>query len=148
MRIIAYSLMPNHWHLLLWPARDGEISRFLHWVTGTHAARFRRRTTTQGQGAVYQSRFHAVGVLDLLHFLRACRYVERNAVQANLVARAEDWPWCSAAQRAGCHTDLPMDDGPMELPSGWLEIVNDSRDLVERDLVLPGSHWDQADPAR
>ena len=148
MRIIAYSLMPNHWHLLLWPARDGEISRFLHWVTGTHAARFRRQTASQGQGAVYQSRFQAVGVLDLLHFLRACRYVERNPVQANLVARAEDWPWCSAAQRAGRDTDLPIDDGPMSLPSDWLEIVNDNREWVEGDSALPGWRADQAEPAR
>ena len=33
MRILAYCLMPNHWHLLLWPATDGAVSRFMGWVT-------------------------------------------------------------------------------------------------------------------
>lgn len=135
MRIIAYCLMVNHWHLLLWPEHDGDVSRFLHWVTGTHANQWRRETSTQGQGAVYQSRFRAMGILDLLHFLRVCRYIERNPVEANLVQRAEDWQWSSAAQRAGAETDLPMDDGPMPLPPDWIAIVNHERDLVETDLI-------------
>jgi putative transposase len=136
MRIVAYCLMVNHWHLLLWPLRDGDLSQFLHWVTGTHASRWRRQTKTQGQGAVYQSRFCAVGVLDLLHFLRVCRYIERNPVEASLVRRAEDWSWSSAAQRAGLATELPMDDGPLPLPNDWLAIVNQERDLGESELIV------------
>ena len=31
--------------------------------------------------------------------MRVCRYVERNALQAGLVRRAQDWPWCSLAER-------------------------------------------------
>ena len=30
MRLLTYCLMPNHWHLLLWPRHDGELSDFLH----------------------------------------------------------------------------------------------------------------------
>jgi putative transposase len=128
--------MANHWHLLLWPEHDGDLSRFLHWVTGTHAGKFRRSTKTVGQGAVYQSRFNAVGVRDPLHFLRVCRYIERNPVASNLVRRAEDWPWSSAAARGGADSELPMDEGPMPLPSDWLAIVNQERDLAETDLLL------------
>jgi len=136
MRIIAYCLMMNHWHLLLWPDDDRGLSRFLHWVTTTHACRHRWQTGTQGQGALYQSRFTAVAVQDLLHFLRVCRYIERNPVAANLVQRAEDWPWSSAAQRAGAPPNLPMDDGPLPLPIEWLAIVNQESGLVETGLAL------------
>jgi putative transposase len=136
MRIVAYCLMVNHWHLLLWPERDGDVSRFLHWLTTTHACRLRRQTKTVGQGAVYQSRFRAVGVQDSLHFLRVCRYIERNPVAANLVQRAEIWEWSSAKHRPGANDDFPMDDGPMPLPADWLAIVNNDRDLVENDLVV------------
>jgi putative transposase len=136
MRIVSYCLMVNHWHLLLWPECDGDLSRFLHWVTGTHANRWRRDTSTQGQGAVYQSRFRACGIVDLVHFLRVCRYIERNPVEAKMVRRAEEWPWSSAAQRAGANCELPMDDGPMPLPRDWLSIVNHERDLAEGDLTL------------
>jgi putative transposase len=128
--------MGNHWHLLLWPEGENDLARFLHWVTGTHASRLRRKTKTVGQGAVYQARYNAVGVLDSLHFLRVCRYIERNPVAASLVQRAEEWPWSSAAQRGGADAELPMDDGPMPLPPDWLAIVNDDRDLVDRALAL------------
>ena len=136
MRIVAYCLMVNHWHLLLWPHEDGDVSRFLHWLTGTHAGRYRRRTKTVSEGAVYQSRFRAIGVSDSLHFLRVCRYIERNPVEAQLVPRAEDWQWSSARQRSCVDVSFPMDEGPMPLPRDWLAIVNAERDLVSGDLVI------------
>jgi REP-associated tyrosine transposase len=138
MRIVAYCLMVNHWHLLLWPHNDGDISRFLHWLTGTHAARYRHQTNTVCQGAVYQSRFRAVGVRDSLHFLRACRYIERNPVEAHLVKQAEEWQWSSARQRATTpDVVLPMDDGPMPLPPNWLSVVNGEQDLAPGELIIP-----------
>ena len=138
MRIVAYCLMVNHWHLLLWPHEDGDVSRFLHWLTGTHASRYRRQTKTVCEGAVYQSRFRAVGVGDSLHFLRVCRYIERNPVEAQLVARAEDWQWSSARRRSCIDVGFPMDEGPMPLPADWLAIVNAERDLVPGDVVIAG----------
>jgi putative transposase len=84
---------------------------------------------------VYQSRFRAVEVLGLVAFLRVCRYIERNPVEANLVQRAEAWRWSSAAQRAGGRAELPMDNGPMPLPPDWLAIVNCERAIAETDLI-------------
>jgi putative transposase len=136
MRIVAYCLMVNHWHLLLWPKRDGDLSRFLHQVSGTHGSRWRRETKTRGEGAVYQSRFRAFEVLDLVHFLRVCRYIERNPVEAGLVQRAEVWGWSSAAQRGGAEARLAMDEGPIPLPSDWLAIVNCEREMRETDFIV------------
>jgi REP element-mobilizing transposase RayT len=42
MRLLAYCLTPNHWHLLLWPTRDGDLSQYLHWLTVTHTRRWTR----------------------------------------------------------------------------------------------------------
>jgi putative transposase len=75
-------------------------------------------------------------VTDVLHFLTVCRYVERNPLAADLVARAEEWRWSSAAQRAGADTDLPMDDGPMPLPVGWLALVNQGLDRLTGDPAV------------
>ena len=36
MRLLAYSILPNHWHLVLWPLRDCDLSEYLHWLTMTH----------------------------------------------------------------------------------------------------------------
>jgi putative transposase len=130
VRILAYCLMPNHWHLLLWPekAHDEALSRFMHWLTGTHAGAWRRKTDTAGQGAVYQSRFKAVAILDECHLLGAWRYVERNPVESRLVIRAEEWPWSSASYVPGDSRDLILDPGPCRRPRDWLRLVNSAPD--------------------
>ena len=130
MRIVAYCLMPNHWHLLLWPETDRDLSRYLHWVTGTHAHRWRRTTETLGEGAVYQGRFGSTVVLDQLHLLSVWRYIERNPVEAGLTRRCEEWPWSSAAHLVGRHSDLTLDAGPIARPPDWLAIVNRELDVL------------------
>ncbi len=122
VRVLAYCLMPNHWHLLLWPVEDNVLSSFVHRLTAIHAAQWNRIRGLTGRGAVYQSRFRSVPVQDPRHLLTVWRYVERNALSAGLVRKAEAWPWCSLADRArGAGI---ADNGPMGLPENWLEIVN------------------------
>ena len=40
MRLLAYCVMPNHWHLVVWPRQDGDLSRFTGWLTLTHTQRW------------------------------------------------------------------------------------------------------------
>jgi putative transposase len=40
MRVLAYCLMPNHFHLVLWPHRDGDLSRWMQWLQTTHVRRY------------------------------------------------------------------------------------------------------------
>lgn len=53
MQLTAYCLMPNHWHPLLWPRRDGELSELLRWITVTHTQRRYAFHYTAGTGPVY-----------------------------------------------------------------------------------------------
>lgn len=62
MRILSYCLMPNHWHLVLYPKSDGDISRFLHCVTLTHTQRYHAKTKTIGYGHIYQGRYKSIPV--------------------------------------------------------------------------------------
>jgi putative transposase len=137
MRINAYCLMVNHWHFLLWPQDDGDLSRFMHWLTGTHAQRWRRARGTTGQGAVYQSRFTARPIVDVLHLMTAWRYIERNPVEAGLVARAEDWRWSSAHHLVNCDVVFALDPAPCGLPQEWLAIVNEDEWSANFQL-MPG----------
>jgi putative transposase len=84
--------MPNHWHLVVWPNRDGELSRFVGWPTLTHTQRWHAHRHSAGYGHVYQGRFKSFPIQEDEHFYTVERYVERNAVRANLVRRAEQWP--------------------------------------------------------
>ena len=95
MRLLAYCVMTSHWHLVLWPKADGELSRFTAWLTLTHTQRWHAHRHSAGRGHLYQGRFKSFPVQDDEHFFTVCRYVERNALRANLVRRAEDWRWGS-----------------------------------------------------
>ena len=88
MRLLAYCVMPNHWHLVVWPRKDGDLSRFMNWLTLTHTQRWHQHRHTVGVGHVYQGRFKSFPVETNEYLLTVCRYVERNPVRAGLVERA------------------------------------------------------------
>lgn len=136
LRLVSYCVLPNHWHLIVGPVAPEVLSRFMHWVTTTHAVRYRRRHKTVGEGPVYQNRFKQEAVDSLDGLMRACRYVERNALQAGLVERAQDWPWGSLAARLLSPRELPIVDAPFLVSDGWLEYVNTPRRRTERRARL------------
>ncbi len=57
MRILAYCLMPNHWHLVLYPRADGQLTAFVRWLTHTYTMRWHAHYHTTGTGHLYQGRF-------------------------------------------------------------------------------------------
>ncbi len=122
VRVLAYCVMPNHWHLLLWPIEDGTLWRFAHWLTVNHVRSYRRQTDTVGLGHVYQGRYRSFPVQTERYYYNALRYVEATAFRARLVNGAEQWRWSSAHERASATTRLAA--GPLELPSDWRELVN------------------------
>jgi putative transposase len=128
--LFAYCVMPNHWHLLLSPRVDGALSRFMHWLTTTHARRWQTLRELDGQGAVYQGRFKAIPVGDDRHFLWVCRYIERNPLRAGLVRRAEDWPWSSLAKRQE-DRDQCLTAWPRGLPVDWTAHVDQPQTEAE-----------------
>ena len=124
MRILAYAVMPNHWHMIVWPEADGELSAFMKWMTETHARRWRDWRASTGRGAVYQGRFKAVPIQCDSHLLRACHYVERNPLRGRLVAAAEDWPWTSAYLLGTSGARPVLAPWPVAKPADWAEMLN------------------------
>jgi putative transposase len=130
-RLLGYELMPNHWHLALWPTADGELSAFVRWLAHTHTQRYHAHYHTAGTGHLYQGRFKSFPVQDDHHLLTVLRYVERNALRANLVDRAQDWRWGSLWGRTrGADADL-LSAGPVPLPPDWAAIVNHPQSEAE-----------------
>jgi REP-associated tyrosine transposase len=123
VKLQSYSAMPNHWHLVVWCDTQRQLSTFMHWLTGTHAQRWHADHATSGTGPVYQGRFKAIPIMSDRQFLAVCRYVERNALAAHLVDRAEDWRWCSLWRRCRKRHEM-LCDWPIPVPDQWVDHVN------------------------
>lgn len=176
MRLLAYCLMPNHFHLVLWPREDGEVSRWMQWLMTAQVRRHHRRHGSDGH--LWQGRFKAFPIQRDGHLLSVLRYVERNPLRAGLVARAEAWPWSSlgAADRAdpGDSADAtsvagafepalgpalgpPLHAGPLPRPANWRAWVNEAeapdqlaalRRSVNRSAPWGGAAWTERTAAR
>ncbi len=136
--VLAYCVMPNHWHLVLRPWEDGDLSRFTGWLTLTHTQRWHAHRHTAGTGHLYQGRFKSFPVQTDEHFLILCRYVERNPLRAELVERAEQWPWSSLAARRNrqpAEERPELADWPVDRPSDWLRLVNRPQSPQEEDAI-------------
>jgi putative transposase len=137
MRLVAYCLMPNHWHLVLWPRRDGELSDFMHWLTLTHTQRWHAHHRDVGSGHLYQGRFKSFPIEADDHYFAVSRYVERNALRAGLVERAEAWHWGSLGRRAGGDAAWrpSLSAGPLPWPAQWLKRVNAAQTEAELEAI-------------
>lgn len=155
MRICGYCLMPNHWHLVLWPEHDGDLSAFLQQMTNTHVKRWKQHRHETGLGHLYQGRFKSFPVETEDYFYEVLRYVERNALRANFVQDAADWPWSSLARRVARDGLLPLltravlADWPLPRPDDWLKMVNTPQTEAElaalRRCVNRGSPYGDSD---
>ncbi len=126
MRLLSYCVMPNHWHLVVWPRKNGDLSRFTGWLTLTHTQRWHAHRHSTGSGHVYQGRFKSFPIQDDSHYLTVCRYVERNALRAKLVTKAEKWRWNSLWRwRFGdAEQKKLLSTWPVRRSPDWLRHVN------------------------
>jgi putative transposase len=136
-RLLGWCLMPNHWHLVLWPRKDGELSEFVRWLTHTHTQRWHAHRHSAGEGHVYQGRFKSFPIEQDEHLLAVLRYVERNALRAGKVERAEDWRWGSLwVRRQGSEAQREMiGDWPIEVPRDWVRWVNRAERVAEVEAL-------------
>jgi putative transposase len=132
MRILSYCLMPNHWHLVLWPRDDGDLARFMQRLTVTHVRRWHEYRHSAGAGHLYQGTYKSFPVQTDEHFLTVCRYVERNALRSGLAKRAENWPWGSLRRWAAGDSGQLLAEWPVARPQDWVKWVN--RPQTEREL--------------
>jgi putative transposase len=95
LRMLGWCLMKNHWHFMVWPRTDDEVTGYFRALAHTHAMRWRVAHGSVGWGPLYQGRFKAFPVESGSHLFTVCRYVERNALSAGVVKRAEQWRWGS-----------------------------------------------------
>jgi len=137
MRILAYCIMPNHWHLVLYPRQDGDMIQFMSWITNTHTRRWHVAKKTIGGGHLYQGRYKSLLCQDDTHFLTLVRYVERNPKRAHLVYKAQQWQWSSLwrRERGSQQQKKLLSPWPVSPPSDYLTWLNNPQTAKEEESI-------------
>jgi putative transposase len=135
IRICAYCFMPNHWHFVLWPEHDGDLSQFIQRMANMHTQRWQRAKLCVGYGHLYQGRFKSFPIENDEHFYTVVRYVERNALRAGLVQRAEDWKWGSLHQHDQPAQNSLLSGWPLPKPTDWTQQVNMPQTEMELEAI-------------
>lgn len=123
MRILAYCLMPNHFHLVCYPRKENDLQKFMQWITLTHTQRWHIKNGTVGTGHLYQGRYKSFLIQKDEHLLTVVRYVERNPLRANLVKKAENWGFSSLLKILSKKSKM-LSEWPIEKPINYLSFVN------------------------
>ncbi|MBU1117409.1 transposase [Patescibacteria group bacterium] len=140
MRLLSYCLMPNHFHLVLYPKLEGDIQKFMQWVTLTHTQRWHSQNKTTGTGHLYQGRYKSFIIQTDNHIYTVIRYVERNALRAKLVKKAENWRFSSLFWRFKNKTNSFLSDWPISEPKDYLDFVNTPITNTELDEIRESVH--------
>ncbi|MDB5188909.1 MAG: hypothetical protein JWM92_507 [Candidatus Nomurabacteria bacterium] len=130
IKLYAYTNMPNHFHLVLYSEKPAEVSKFMHWLSGAFTQHWHTRHATMGSGHLFQGRYKSFPIQNGNHLLQVLLYVERNAVRAKLVKRAEEWRWCSAwIRKYGNEKQKKMlSEWPIDVPKDYLNVLNKTDD--------------------
>lgn len=137
LTIYSLVVMPNHWHCVVRPSEDDQLSEFFQRLTVTHTMRWHAHYKTLGTGHLYQGRFKSFPIQSDHHLLTVMRYVERNPVRANFVTRAEDWLYGSAHIRQVGSSEARRLKSPMSpaLPRNWSDWVNGAETEAELNAL-------------
>jgi REP-associated tyrosine transposase len=136
VRLYSYSLMPNHFHLVVSVDDLDEISAYMHFIQRSHACDLRFYNRTKGHGHIFQRRYWSKLVEGNGQLLTVIKYVEANPVRAGLVARAQDWEWGSMRERTDPSGERDfLHPLPFALPDGWPDIVNAPLEPADLDRI-------------
>jgi putative transposase len=137
MRIVAYCLMPNHFHLVLYPRQDKDVQKFMQWITLIHTQEWHVEHGTVGTGHLYQGRYKSFLIKKDVHLQSVIRYVERNPVKAGLARLPEEWNFSSAAKRIKNKTNKEwVSEWPIEMPVDYKSFLYDPS-AVDKKIIYP-----------
>jgi putative transposase len=95
--ILAYCLMPNHYHFLVY-LQDDNLSAAMHRLSVAYTKGINKRFDRCG--ALFQGRFQSIHVNDTNYLIHLSRYIHLNPVKAGFVDRPEEWEFSSYREYA------------------------------------------------
>lgn len=135
IRIYHYVFMPNHFHLMVEPEKDGSLSKFMRHISSKYAARSNAVYGTTGH--IWQGRYRSRLVDKDSYFIQCGKYIELNPVRSSLVADPKDYRWSSYRFHAYGIADalVDADDLYSSLATNSADVQSKYRKLIIEDLI-------------
>jgi putative transposase len=142
--VIAYCLMPNHYHFLLRQETDEPLSKFINVLFNAYVQAVNRQQDRTG--TLFEGRFRHVWVDREEYLVHLCRYIHLNPVEAKLVSQAGDWPYSNylewVNQRSGTLKDEAFIRERFPTPEAYRQFVADHQDEVKAREIIKKYVWD------
>ena len=130
VKLFAYCLMPDHFHMIVLPGKAEHLSKWMQWIMTSYVRRYHHDYGTNGH--LWQGRFKSFIVQQDEHLITLMRYVEANPERAGLVNTSKEWYWSSHRETLGKRLRTVIDELPIGLPKAWESCVHTM--LTESDL--------------
>jgi len=127
--VIAYCLMPNHYHLLLRQDGTTQISRFIQSTFQSYAQSFNNQYHRTGR--LFDNPNPPKHVADETYLFQVCRYIHRNPLEAGIVKTLESWPYSNYPEFIGIRNGRLY---PRDLVREWFASPEEYRRFVEVDF--------------
>jgi REP element-mobilizing transposase RayT len=133
--LVAYCLMPNHFHLLLGETVDGAIARFIHALQTSYSKALNKSMGKTGH--LFQDTYKKIPIYTKPQLLQLSRYIHLNPVRAGLIENPEEWEYSSYKDYIGIRNgNIPKQDlilSHFEKPETYRDYVMDTMD--EKDIT-------------
>ncbi len=121
--LMAWVLLPDHWHAVIFPRCPLSVSRVMEAIK-VSATKLINRSRGEG-GVLFQGRFFDRALRTAKEYHEKVEYIHRNPVTAGLVKRPEDWKWSSVHDFAGSVNKPPGTESP--IPVDRILLPSDER---------------------
>lgn len=133
IKIYAYCLMPNHFHLVIYTKYSESLSKAMHWISSSYVRYYNKRYKISGH--LWQGRYKSFIVQKESYLLTLLKYVEVNPKRAKIVKRCEDYKYSSAYNRINNIEDELINIPPIDLPVNWDKYINDEESKIDIDYI-------------
>jgi REP element-mobilizing transposase RayT len=137
VRLLAYAVLPERWHLIAGPTDPVLLFELVARVIKTHLTREPVDTSAGAAHRRYAAPIDVEPLIAPIDIVRRCGDVERQALEAGLVPRAQDWPWSSLADRVFALERVPLAATPFLGSQTWLDYLNDPAAATRIPIGVP-----------
>jgi putative transposase len=129
--VIAYCLMPNHYHMVLFAHQDSSPGFFIQRLFNSYSQAFNMQE--KRSGTLFEGRAKSKLIFENEYLYQITRYIHLNPVQAGLVQKPEDWAFSNYREFIGIRKSLSFDAEFLETQFGTPE---EYRKFVEEGISL------------